>query len=197
MSVKNLGVPTVQKPNITDGVRLLFFGRIDSYKGLDLLINSLEELYARGNKNIYLSICGKGPHWQECEGLIKSKSQYNLNVRFIENNEIPDIMMSHHFLVLPYRDATQSGPIMIAAKCGLHIIAPDFDCFTSIYNRRNSGLFYQPGNIGEALENLLGLNEQDYSEMVNAAATVGDDYSEDKIGMNYINCFNRILQDKY
>lgn len=60
MSCKDFGTPTVVTPKIEDGIKLVFFGTIAHYKGVDILIKALEEVIASGITNISLTIAGKG-----------------------------------------------------------------------------------------------------------------------------------------
>lgn len=193
MSIKDFGKSTELYSSIEKEVKLLFFGRIESYKGLDLLITTLEKLYKKGIMNIKLSICGKGLFWYECSNLIKSNKQYNLQIRFIDNTEIPNLMMTHHFLVLPYRDTTQSGPIMIAANYGLPIIAPNNECFSNIYNKNNA-ILYEEGNLEQALISVSKLNNNEYENLRNKAKQLRSQFNEKNIGDKYIYFFNQVIR---
>lgn len=163
LSVKDFGQPSATRPVFGDKIKLLFFGRIEYNKGLDILINALEKIYDMGCNNLELSICGKGSYWQQCEQLIKHKERYNLQIRFIDNAEIPNLFASHHFLVLPYRDATQSGPLMIAANYGLPLLASDQKSFREIYDNSCS-IIYSDIEIG--LEQICSLTVEKYEAML-------------------------------
>jgi glycosyltransferase involved in cell wall biosynthesis len=184
MSVKDFGNTTKTPSPITNEIKLLFFGQIQKYKGLDILIKSLEELFAANQRKITLSICGKGREWEACAPLIQHADQYNLQIRFIENNEVADLFSSHHFLVLPYRNATQSGPIMIAANYGLPIICPDINSFTNVYNSE-SAIFYPQGKLEEALYKVNELSQADYDSYRKHAAKLKEQYSEKNISIKY------------
>ena len=164
---------------------------INKYKGLDLLISALEQLKSEGICNISLTIAGKGIFWSTCEQLIKTPEMYNLQIRFIDNEEIPDLMSSHHFLVLPYRDATQSGPLATAVAYELPVIAPNFGCFKETYSNK-SALLYEQGHIKEALTEVSNMTGDKYEDMRNACKMLKDAYSEEEIAKNYIKCFNGI-----
>lgn len=192
MSSKDFGKSIVETPAIDKCVKLLFFGRIESYKGLDVLIASLETLYDKGYNNFSLSVYGKGACWNECKRYIKHKDLYNLQIRYIENEEIPDIMKNHHFLVLPYRDATQSGPIMISVNYGLPIIAPSINSFKDIYDEK-SALFYEQGSLNTALEKAVNITMEEYSKMKEHCNSLKNRFSEERVSKNYIEYFERLL----
>ena len=194
MSVKSFGESNAECPPISEGVRLLFFGRIEAYKGLSDLISCIEKLQEEGIDNLNLSIYGKGPYWPNCESLIKTRKNYNLNNRFIENEEIANLFSSHHFLILPYRDTTQSGPLLIAANYGIPIVAPRFPSFLEIYSE-NSALFYDKGNLLDALKRLSTFTDSDYSNLKSNAESLKNRLSEKIISKNYIDFFNNILNN--
>jgi len=192
MSYKDFGKSDKHLSPIDKGVKLLFFGSINEYKGLDLLINTLEQLRTEGVKNITLTIAGRGVSWPSCEAIIKTTEMYNLQVRFVDNSEIPDLMSTHHFLILPYRDATQSGPLATAVAYELPVIAPAFGCFTETYDN-DSAILYPQGELYKALLKVSSLSQVEYDTMKKACAKVKEANSEERIAQNYIDCFNELL----
>lgn len=192
MSCKDFGKSCMHVPSITHGIKLLFFGTINEYKGLDLLISAMEQLRSQGVSNLVLTIAGRGSSWSACKLLIKTQKMYNLQVRFIDNNEIPDLMSSHHFLVLPYRDATQSGPLATAVAYELPVIAPNFGCFSETYTTE-SAMLYSQGNLVEALKRVAVITNEEYQNMKIACKKVKEANSEERIAENYIHCFNGLM----
>lgn len=195
MSYKDFGQSILTPGNIEEGVKLLFFGKIHPYKGLDLLITVIEKLRKSGVKNLYLTIAGNGPAWSDCKELIETEQIYNLQVRFINDSEIPDLMSSHHFLVLPYRNSTQSGPLVAALAYGLPVIAPNYGCFSDTYTKE-SAILYNEGKLENALLEASKLSAKQYSGMRQATETLKQSYSEETIAENYIKAFKQILQEQ-
>lgn len=192
MSCKYQGDSTLKPGNIETGVKLLFFGGIEVYKGLDLLIVALENLRVKGVTNIILTIAGRGNFWAQCEELIKTKDMYDLQIRFVQNSEIPDLMCSHHFLALPYRNATQSGPLATAVAYELPILAPNYGCFAETYNKE-SAVLYEQGMLEEALLKISKMSGEEYSSFKKACQKIKDANSEENIAKNYIKAFNEII----
>lgn len=183
MSIKDFGFSKKKRPKISNEIRLLFFGRIESNKGLDKLISCLESKYAKGEERIKLTICGKGSFWPTCEKLIKNKQNYNLQIRFIKNDEIPDIFASHHFLALPYRDATQSGPLMIAANYNLPILATNQDSFKEVYTN-NMAIYNDDINLG--LDRLEKIDAVTYKTMLSECEKLKTKFSAKSIAAEII-----------
>lgn len=192
LSVKDFGVPTIQKIAWDGNIKLLFFGRIEYNKGLDLLIKGLENIYTRNiNINIELSICGKGSFWNECANLIKTPNKYNLQIRYIDNDEIPNLFVSHHFLVLPYRDTTQSGPLMIAANYNLPLLAISHESFMEIYND-NCAIYCS--RIEDGLQTVLSLSKKQYQEIADNTMQLRELYSGSIIAKEIKEYLNSILE---
>ena len=191
MSVKDFGDSEESSISIMNEIKILFFGGISKYKGIDILINTLEELSKENIFRFKLSIYGKGDFWNECESLIKTKSLYNINIRFIRNDEIPQLMSTHHFLILPYRDVTNSGPMMIALNYKLPIIAPRIGCFMDIYDDETAVL-YEPGNIYNTLKKLSHITDEEYNNMKIACEHLYLNYTQEAISKRYIDIFNSV-----
>ena len=176
---------------IQNGITVLFFGRSDSYKGLDLLISGIESLIAEGVANISLTIRGRGLFWYECEDLVVHGDHFDIQIRFIESGEIPDLFSSHHFLVLPYRDTTQSGPMMIAIRYGLPVIAPNFPAFAEYCTMDNS-ILYKPGQLQDALMTCSKLTQKDYDLLKDAWGIVKARCTSDVVSSRYIQYFKEV-----
>jgi glycosyltransferase involved in cell wall biosynthesis len=112
-------VPTRRYP--TDRpFRLMFFGRLLAYKGLDLLIGAFERLKA-GNLNVELWIVGDGD--LEIEISAANAPFVNIERRWIPDPEVSKYMFFGDLLVLPYIEASQSGMVATARSHGLPIVA--------------------------------------------------------------------------
>ena len=189
MSCKDFGKSDKTAKPIREGINLLFFGSIHLYKGLDLLIRAMEELRTKYQvKNIKLTIAGRGPHWEECSQYICTPEMYNQIIRFIDNSEIPDLMSEATFLALPYRNATQSGPLVTAIAYELPIFAPNYGCFRETYND-SSAILYEPDQLTESLHKLSKITQTEYDKMKEACRVIKEKNSEESIAHNYIRYF--------
>jgi len=167
---------------------LLFFGFIRYYKGLDILIKALSELKRR---DYLLVIAGAADDWN----IYKDKVAGNNNILshnfFINDEQIGAYFKGSDFLVLPYRNATQSGPALIAINYNLPIIASNLKCFTNLIDQDIDGFLFEKENVlalCNALEKALDLTDAEYIKMKgrqkekmqfykNAELNVGDVFS--------------------
>lgn len=189
LACRELGPSQIQAPPFETGTKLLFFGNIVEYKGLDLLISAIEELRSEGIMNISLTIAGRGEHWEACRPLIKTPEAYRLEIRFIANEELPDLLSSHHFLALPYRSATQSGPLALAAGYGIPIFAPDYGCFREQYDNRSAVLY---SDLKDALRRIASMTTEEYALMKENAAALRETFSEEAVASRYVDYFNTL-----
>ena len=105
-----------QKLNLpSDGSIYLFFGFIRKYKGLDLLIQSLDQVNMSGK---YLLIAGEYySDEEEIKKLIegsKAKGHIIEHTHFIKNEDVHLYFSAADVIVQPYRNATQSGVTPLA-----------------------------------------------------------------------------------
>lgn len=97
---------------------LLFFGRIEPYKGLGNLIQMLESnSYIRANWNII--IAGKGNIPKEVSNF------HNIKIinRFVSDEDLEILHSQAAFTILPYDSATQSAVITHSLSLGTPVIA--------------------------------------------------------------------------
>ena len=97
-----------------DNNTFLFFGRIEKYKGLDTLLKAMP-LVLNKKKSSKLIIAGSGD-LKPYKKLIVPSIIKNLEIhnRFISDSELADFFRRSSFVVLPYKDATQSGVVPVA-----------------------------------------------------------------------------------
>lgn len=101
-------------------VRLLFFGRLLAYKGIDLLLDALQIVLQRG-VDAELAIVGQGKVPPLPAGL--DPARVRIDNRWIPDSEVTGVFEDADILVLPYREASQSGFAATAQTLGLPIVA--------------------------------------------------------------------------
>jgi glycosyltransferase involved in cell wall biosynthesis len=146
----------------------LFFGGIKYYKGLDILILACEQLAREGITNFKLTIAGSGDYWEHCKELIKTPALYNLAVRFLEESEIPGLFAEADFLVLPYRDVTQSGPLALSHQYNLPAIGSAHDGFKEHIEHGKNGYLFENEDVRdlkEVLKTAVYLSRDQYASI--------------------------------
>lgn len=115
-------MPVVRRPPAGRPWRLLFFGRILAYKGFDLLLDTYERLRGRFGNRVELHVAGNGDV-TPFSARLAALPGITLDNRWIEENEIGPILNRADLLLLPYREASQSGVAPGAAMGGLPVVA--------------------------------------------------------------------------
>jgi D-inositol-3-phosphate glycosyltransferase len=178
---------------IADDKVVLFFGNIDYYKGLDLLIESLDHISIPLQKEIKLIIAGnsKSPTYIEQinEQLENSKMKGNIipHIQYIQDEDIERYFMAADCIVLPYRNIYQSGVIFMAYNFGLPILATRVGNFENDIISGMTGFLIDTNepsviakSIEEYFESSLYLNLQENREKIKEWSN--DQFSWDKIG---------------
>lgn len=88
----------------------LFFGRIETYKGVDILADAMRKLQ---QKHIQCGVIVAGAGDQVAHLFCDLNDRVVIN-RFIRDEEVGSIFKACDLVVLPYRSATQTGVVPLA-----------------------------------------------------------------------------------
>lgn len=109
-----------------DAPALLFFGYVSPYKGLADLLDAVAMARATTPD---LRVLVAGEFWEDVSAYRRQIDRLGLSTcvhitdRFIEPAEVPTFFAAANVVVLPYRDAAQSGVIALASTFGVPVIA--------------------------------------------------------------------------
>lgn len=124
---------------------VLFFGNIDHYKGLDIIIESLNLLSSDFNNNFRLIIAGKikSREYKELIDEIINKSRLKNRITtkmsYIHDKDVEAYFMASDCIALPYRNIYQSGIIFMAYTFGLPVLVSDVGNFRQDVPEGKSG----------------------------------------------------------
>lgn len=108
--------PSVRSLPVDRPIRIGFFGRILAYKGVDILAEAFSHLVASG-VDVELNVVGDGDREliRDFVGLPNSI----WDIRWVPEGEVNSIVGNFDVLVLPYREASQSGVLAVALAEGV------------------------------------------------------------------------------
>ena len=129
---------------------ILFFGRIQPYKGLNVLEKAIHIVRKRGYK-ITLILAGQGDLGTFLIDAIEDNIIIN---RFIADKEVARLFEASNVVVLPYLSATQSGVIPLAYAYGKPVICTKVGALDELVSDGETGLVVNP-NDHEALANAI------------------------------------------
>lgn len=102
-------------------LNVLFFGRIEGYKGLRLLVEAADKLAGDGLK-LDVVIAGRGTVEEASARIIKERG-FTLKNYWISDEEICSLFAEADVVVAPYERATQSGIVSLALAYRVPVIA--------------------------------------------------------------------------
>lgn len=182
-----------------DKVVFLFFGSIRENKGLEVLIDATRILSHERPGNFSVKISGYSDNWGYYEKLIgEDKHMFELDIRKIPNKEIPDLYSAAHYLVLPYRDVTQSGPLYIAYNYRVPAITSDLPGFRETICPDKNGFVFDvgdPTSLANQMRKVVDNHPRLYDNVrKNLMHYVDTTMSVDAIIDRYVDFFNSIAQ---
>ena len=137
---------------------ILFFGRIEEYKGLSVLIEAFKNI----QQNTKLVIAGSG----ELPYAINDDRIILVN-RYIDDQEVANLYVNSRCVVYPYLSATQSGVIAVATYFHTPVIASNVTFFKEVLGDDYIGLF-NSGNSNDLfskLELFISLSDESYFKL--------------------------------
>lgn len=174
---------------------ILFFGRIESYKGL----NNLLEIIKLSNKNktgFKFIIAGKGM----IENIEEFQKLSNVEIinRFIDDNEVAKLFKKATFTILPYDSATQSGVTILSYAYATPIIAYNIGALGEYIVDSKTGFLIGYKDNEKIIKILKNISNQELFDM---SKYVIDDF-EQKFSIKfcqkkYLNYYSVLLKPFY
>lgn len=178
-------------------VNFLFFGRIFYYKGIDILIKATN-LLAKKYPDFKVTIAGNTKVWQqEYQPIIETQDVFDLKIRFISKEELPDLFAEADYFVAPYREVTQSGPLLRAYNYNIIPIVSSEDGFTEYVEHNKTGFVFDSTNeqsLARVMEEALFLEDRKKKELLaNIAVFKNNEFDMEFVIDNYIQMFNEVI----
>jgi glycosyltransferase involved in cell wall biosynthesis len=172
---------------------VLFFGNIDYYKGLDVLVDSLLLLPEEFRQNLKVLIAGNSKYPDYTGPVIEKTKSAELKDSVISRiGYIPDEEVEYYFtaadcIVLPYRNIYQSGVVFMAYTFGLPLLAADVGNFRNDVPEGKAGYLFESGNTGDLSKTILKYFESEMYHNLDSTRKAlkdwaWDNYSWDVIG---------------
>ena len=122
---------------------LLFFGRLNKYKGLDDLIKIVEML-----PDIKFKVVGRASNevFEEIETL-RSLKNVEMDLDYVSDEAMESYFKNANAVILPYQSATQSGVIIDAYNCATPVIAYDVGAISSQIRHGATGFLSKSNDV--------------------------------------------------
>jgi glycosyltransferase involved in cell wall biosynthesis len=153
--------------------RLLFFGTVRPYKGLDVLLQALVSL-----PQVKLVVAGD--IWSGVSGLRDQIAALGLLDRvmlrpsYVAGSEIAGLFRDVDALVLPYRAGTASQNVLLAHAMGVPVIATRAGTLGSQVNDGVDGILAEPDDVDDLTAALLRFYSPGMPQHLRAGVPVVD-----------------------
>lgn len=141
---------------------ILFFGRISPYKGIEYLLKAMRRVH-EVHPETRVIIAGKGEYNFDIGPYI-NLGYVEFRNKFIELDELADLIRGAQFTVCPYTEATQSGVVYSSFALNTPVIATRVGGLPEMIDDGKTGVIVPPcdeQSLAEAIIDLLG----DYAKL--------------------------------
>lgn len=145
------GNKTVKKQNY-----ILFFGRISPYKGIEYLLKAMTIVH-KAHPETRVIIAGKGEYYFNVEPYTQL-DYIEFRNRFIELDELTDLIRGAQFTVCPYAEATQSGVVYSSLALNTPVVATRVGGLPEMIDDGKTGILVPPcdaQSLAQAIMDLL------------------------------------------
>lgn len=150
---------STKKTYIRKNNRILFFGRIEKYKGLKILIKSTK--YIKNDYELIIAGAGKIEKNQTLDRLI-NRGKVKIYNYFIDNDFLIKLFSTSSVVVVPYLTGTQSGVISTAFSFNTPVIATKIGSIHEIITERKTGFVVKPNDPKSLADKInLIINNED------------------------------------
>ena len=154
--------------------RLLFFGIVRPYKGLDVLLRAL----ARAPSHVTLTVAGE--FWGGTGDTVKLIAGLGLADRvtlrpgYLPADQVPALFADADALVMPYREATASQNALLAFAHGVPVITTTAGALAEPVRAGVDGLTCAPGDTGDLLRALTEFSDPEVARRLRAGVPAVD-----------------------
>jgi starch synthase len=174
---------------------ILFFGRIIEYKGIEYLIKAVP-LISKEIPSIKIIIAGNGK-FSKYQKIIDSISNgyFEVHNHFIPDEMVAELFERTELLILPYIEATQSGPLHIAYAFKKPVVCTNVGALPEVVAHGKTGLIVPPKDSKALSEAIIKLLKDDILRKQmgeNAYRKMKDEMSWNKIAEKTIEVYKEI-----
>lgn len=137
---------------------VLFFGRMEEYKGLKYLIET-EPLVSRKIKDFKIIVAGKGADLDRHKEALVQNPHFEVHDGYIPNDSVPQFFQRSAAVVLPYIEASQSGIAAMSFAFGKPVIVTDVGSLSEVVRDGQNGAIVPPMDAEKMAQAILELLE--------------------------------------
>jgi len=136
--------------------KVLFFGRIWPYKGLEYLI-AAEPIVTAACPQARFVIAGQGEDFNRYRAMMKHPERFEVLNEYIPREDVPRLFQQASVVVLPYIEASQSAVIPLAYAFGKPVIATAVGGIPDVLADGVTGYLVPPRAVGDLASAIVRL----------------------------------------
>ncbi len=137
--------------------KILFFGRWEEYKGIDVLIEA-EPYITERFPDAQIVLAGEGRvKISDLQSNIANADKFDIRNYAIPDDEVPRLFEEAEMLVLPYRNATGSGPLHIAGTFKRPSVVSRVGVMPEVVKDGETGILVKPDDPKELADAICRL----------------------------------------
>ena len=152
--------------------RVLFFGRINPYKGIDNLLE-----IARMCPQVQFDVIGRvDPQMEDIIQTLQQEKNVTLNAEYVSDTQMREAFINADWVIAPYNSASQSGVIIDAYKYARPVIAYRVGAIPEQLADGESGYLIPAGDnktFAQVLQKAMTMEPDVYAHMCRRAYLYG------------------------
>ncbi|MFS0735486.1 glycosyltransferase [Sphingomonas sp. 1P06PA] len=154
--------PEAIEPQVEGRWRIVQFGRIQSYKGVDLLIEAIARLAPETQAQLQVIVAGEpfidlAPLRARADALGLAPPLFELRAGRLDDQAMADLLHGADAFVFPYRAIEASGVLFLVAGLNKWIVASRLGAFADVLRADGlHGMLVAPGDIDALAAALAG-----------------------------------------
>lgn len=167
--------------------RFVFMGHVVKEKGIDLILNSAEELDSSYTIDIY------GPL---LNNEYRAEELFSRNVHYngpLTGEKVREVMTNYDVLLLPSFREGYPGVIIEAYSLGLPVVATLLDSVKEMCTDGAEGILIETGNLRQLRCAMESFNDENYQRYSEAAFKRFEEFDSEKHTENYLRIVNETI----
>jgi glycosyltransferase involved in cell wall biosynthesis len=184
-------------PPIGRPLKLLFFGRIHKYKGLDILLDAWERLHLESAPPVELTVVGSGDI-SPYRDMLARNPDVRLMHGWISDAEMERVFADNDVNILPYREGSLSATALAGMWAGMPTIATPIACFNEQLRNGVNALYSDDISAGAiaACIRRLAQSPELYARLARGAREKAISLSAPAVANNWHDLYREILSER-
>lgn len=179
-------------------VRFILYGNLSDYKGVDIFVEAIKEIPESYRKRIHGVIAGEMQNKALCKKLQQDSQDLNIEwfPYFLPERELYEKIDNSNVIVLPYRQISQSGVLLLALSFNRYIITSDLPTFKETLHGFTDDMFFEsenPHNLAKLMMKYVD-GDVDTEKQTKVIEGLNSMFSWELAADKTVNLYRKIIQ---